>query len=154
MKSRALIMTAVAAIGLLSAVVAQDTRLTVNYVIAKGDWVAWRLGELIRLDADIARANKKDVAAVAPATVGFDRDKGTVVIRIYGTRGTVEGAKETILDYQGRLEKRYNPEIMAVCNVSMTQSDYTITYFNRDAEGGPREIVRMEGDKLVVPSGR
>jgi hypothetical protein len=119
--------------------------LSESFAVTKGDWVAWQLGERVRL------ANETS-DKLPPTLAHFDRAKDIVVAQCYGQRPGVEGAREMILRMQTLINGELAADMKLYYGISTQSSDFEIIYYNRDAKGGPGEVARMTKDQIVLPA--
>jgi hypothetical protein len=121
-----------------------DSRLSESYSIMKGDWVAWQLSQRLLIENIISNE-------FPPAYVQYDRNSSSIVVSLYGQRGTVEGAREIVSGVQQYIAAKLMPDVRAQFGIPTQSSDFAIVYFDRSARGGPREVVRLERDQFLVP---
>lgn len=105
--------------------------------ITMGDWKAMQLNTAFSSGMVKARFD-------APVVATFDAEAKKLLVKIYGSRSTVEGAKESVEDLRAVIGDLFRGEL--------DDSNLTIIYFTGGAaSASPKEIVRREAGKFVSP---
>jgi hypothetical protein len=117
-------------------------RLSQPFTLTVGDWVAFKTESMIRGDVD---------QLTAPTYVNYDKDLKIVVVEIYGARYEVEGAKESLLMWCNYIKDKCTKYLKDFYGIEVLETDFTVIYYDRKARGGPKEIIRMEAGKLLLP---
>ncbi|UCG42550.1 MAG: hypothetical protein JSU73_11900 [candidate division WOR-3 bacterium] len=130
----------------VSAVHGADADLSRTFAVKLGDWLAMELQSDLRLQDEM-------YDRFAPTGVYYADDGKVIVVQIFGERKTVEGARETMHRYETYIQTFYIGDVKESYGVDLKMSDFELVYYNRKAQGGPREIVRLTDGQLVVPTG-
>jgi len=127
---------------------AETSKLSQPYRVSFGDWVAYRLSDMIRINEDLS----------APTLVEYDKIKKKIVVKIYGSRARIEetsferGAKGSLQAWWKFIKNRHIPVVEKNYGVKLKEEDYIVIYLNRKAKGGPKEIIRIEDGKTLLPT--
>jgi len=145
MKKLLLLFSIITILGVFNIIYSQpsesNNKLSQPYMITNGDWIAYNLSEYLRMRLDLN----------APIRVTFDRKDTIIVIKIYGARKIVEDAKGSLNNFLDAIRIFNFVEAKANYGIDLYDNNYTIIYYNREAQGGPKEIIRMEKGKLQIP---
>ena len=117
-------------------------RLSQPFTLTVGDWIAFKTESMIRGNTD---------QLTAPTYVNYDKDLKIVVVEIYGGRSQVEGAKESLLNWWEYITNNCAPYLKDFYGIEILETDFTVIYFDRTVRDGPKEIIRMEAGKLLLP---
>lgn len=117
-------------------------RLSQPFTLTVGDWIAFKTESMIRGNTD---------QLGAPTYVNYDKDLKIVVVEIYGQRYQVEDAKESLLSWWEYIKNDCTQYLKDFYDIEVLETDFTVIYYNRKARGGPKEIIRMESGKLLLP---
>lgn len=109
--------------------------LSKPYTPTLGDMVALSMSELMT-------ALKGDMDA--PSIAIYDREAKKVAVLVYGSKRTIDGAKESLDRMREKMEAR-SAIVGELYQVTLSTSDFGFVYYN-----GTKEIVRWEEGKYVV----
>jgi len=140
MKRLVTLFTVLLILGFCSVAGGENKGLSQPYTVTAGEWLAYRLSELVRVHSD---------RLSAPALFNYDRKKEVILVEMFGARESVEGAKEDLLKWCDFIQKIYLPYAKKNYGIDLCMSDYIVVYYNREASGWP-EMIRMEGGKLLL----
>jgi hypothetical protein len=136
----------IAGIFLLSTIRLQAQTTTVNlnsaYQMRIGDYAALILPELLKVHPQLD----------APVVATFEPDPGTIDVEIFGGRGNVEGAKETVQGYLQFLVSTHMPYVAKKFGLKLTDQDYRILYYDRTNRGGPKLILKYIKGQFTLPA--
>lgn len=104
--------------------------------ISMGEWKAMQLNAAFSFGLVKARFD-------APMIATFDVQVKKIIVKVYGSRSTVEGAKESVEDVRAVISDLFRGEL--------DDSNLEVIYFNGASSTSPKEIVRREGGKYVSP---
>ena len=114
--------------------------LSSDYQMKVGDYCALLLNETLKSNTNL------DASIIST----FDTENNTLDLNIFGGRGTVEGARETLNLYWNNIEKSFIPYVKKRFNTLLNKSDFRILYFNRT--DGNKLILQLLNGQIVVPS--
>ena len=105
-----------------------------------------KLGEMVAIYARQAliAGGFSDV----PVITFYNRDRQTVGVAVYGTRGTVDGAKESLDKYRAFLTDTFAAMAEGMYGVKLGDSDFTLIYYNHYDKN--KELVRRENGQYVI----
>jgi len=119
----------------------KNERLSKPFTLTIGDWIAFKTESMIRGNPDLS----------APTYVNYDKKSNVIFVEIYGSRSHVEGAKETLLNWWNYITEPCSMYLKDFYNLEIIDTDFTVIYFNKTAKDGPKEIIRLEAGKLLLP---
>jgi hypothetical protein len=100
MKRLVTLFTVLLILGFCSVAGGENKGLSQPYTVTAGEWLAYRLSELVRVHSD---------RLSAPALFNYDRKKEVILVEMFGARESVEGAKEDLLKWCDFIQKIYLP---------------------------------------------
>jgi len=127
--------------GYIYAQVGSD-KLSQPFTLTVGDWASFRIESMILVNRD---------ALNAPTYSYYDKEKDVIVVKIYGARGNVNWAKESLIEFWDFIQEQCIPSIQNVHGIDLLKTDFIVIYFDRTARDGAKEIIRMEGGRLLLP---
>jgi hypothetical protein len=132
-----------AIICILPATAAAQLPATLNapYAMKTGDYAALLVSELF----------KANLALDIPKIVTYEPTPNTIDIELLGTRGSVEGARETINRTVQFIEAGIVPYLDRRLKLKTSKANFRIMYYDREPAGGPKLILTWDLGKLVVP---
>jgi len=140
MKKLATLFIILLILGFCSFAGGENKGLSQPYTVTAGEWLVYRLSELVRVHSD---------RLSAPALFSYDKKREVILVEIFGAHESVEGAKEDLLKWCDFIQKIYLPYAEKNYGLNLSMSDYIVVYYNREASGWP-EMIRMEGGKLLL----
>lgn len=141
-------------LGLVGFAEAVDDALSRPYKVTLGDWLAYRLSEIIRTNPlfSMTAVDHDEPSFFIPTLVSYDREREIIVVEVYGNRNSVTEAKKSLLEWWSLVENRHIPDAEKNYGIKLHKADYTIVYFYPDrVKHELKEMIRMEDGKLLLP---
>lgn len=120
----------------------QSNNLLKEYSITTGDMIAFKLNDFFRINIE---------KYSAPTMVSYNKKMNKIEIKIYGSRANVEGAKSSLIEWWEFISEKLIPLIYKEYDIELKKKDFIIIYIDRKWDTGPKEILRMESEKIIIP---
>jgi len=119
----------------------QKGSLSQSYNASVGDWAAYRLSEMIRITPFLQ----------APCLTIYDKRKNMILVEIYGVHNNVENAKKGLQGYWNFVKDFHIPDMNKNFGIELSENDYVIVYFYGKFNEKPKEMIRFEKGKMLLP---
>lgn len=116
--------------------------LSSTYQFKIGDYTAILLNGFIR-------GNSK---FYDPIICTYEPGPNTIDVEIYGEKGEVEGARESINEYWNFIKSSFIPYAQRRLGVSLNENSFRIMYCDRTAVSKTKLILQFINGQFVVPS--
>lgn len=120
----------------------QNDKLSQPFELTVGDWVANRIESKFLINQDHFSA---------PTHVSYDKENNVILVEIYGGRGDVSRARESLLKWWDFIKNSLIPHIKNSYNIELLELDFTVVYYDSNRNGEWKEIIRMEEGRLLLP---
>jgi hypothetical protein len=117
-----------------------NSALNSNYQMKIGDYCALLLFQVLKANSELD----------SPLLSTFDIENNNIELKIFGARGTVEGARETLNVYWENIEVSFIPYVEKRFSLLLNKEDFKISYYNRNDRY--KLIVQLINGQIVVPS--
>jgi hypothetical protein len=136
-----------AVVALLLAVMCQSAaaqtavNLNTPYAMKAGDYSALLLSEFLKINT----------ALDMPIIVTYEPTENTIDVEVFGGWATVESARKTVNQVLEFVRTAFVPYAQRRMNVSPTDKNFRIMYYDRTQRTGPKLIVTWDRGQLIVP---
>lgn len=118
--------------------------LTAPYSMTSGDYAATLLSEVFKLDANLD----------ASPVVVFTPQANAIDVELFGSQGTVEGARTRINAAWAFIQKIFLPYLKGRISLALTNQNFRIYYLHFSHFSGKSQLIlTWNKGQLVVPSG-
>lgn len=125
--------------------------LTEPMTVTKGDWAACKMTEFLIVWRSAYIVDNPGKPTPACVRASYDAKQNIILVDILGANPMVENAKTGIDFWWGILQSDFLPGFTDRTGISVAANDVTIIYWQRNASGGPREIVRRHKGEYLLP---
>jgi hypothetical protein len=120
-------------------------------VVAKGDWAASKMTEFLIVWRSAYIVDNPGKPTPACASASYDTQGNVIIVDILGANPQIENAKAGIDFWWGVIQENFLPNFSHRTGIGFSANDVTIIYWQRNASGGPKEIVRRQKGEYTLP---